>query len=372
MFEAIGIIISGILFYEIYCWLICYFIVNRNTSGIIYKRSLIPNRITLWHSVKFSMQKFNYYLHIITSLFYVALLYLGVGRRKPSHKDVVELILNTCLVLWCSVAPHNKKEGSIRVTLLLTGFEFLLLDHGHNNNLQVCFKVGPDETRVLKFELNGIKITTFSEQLNIIGIIISTVVHPIIHSFNNQLYEYQKDSEYIDFDDIFIHSQYLNWVSYSWSSLALGVSIQRGKEIFTFNSCLEIPKNHAYFLNELSSYSQLVSFLLLARPLFFRNCSKYGFKLDTEAFFICSILHAVDHYCCSKYLRGFYLSNIIFPNKGFYNFVVLFFYRPSQYYFFTNLLKAKHKQNSFYSSMYTDLCTINQELADIVTLSISY
>lgn len=54
-----------------------------------------------------------------------------------------------------------------------------------------------------------------------------------------------------------------------------------------------------------------------------------------------------------------------------FNLIALLFYRPAQH-VLTNLLKDKRRKSPFYAELYAELGRLDRELADHVTLSISY
>lgn len=181
-------------------------------------------------------------------------------------------------------------------------------------------------------------------------------------------------NKYPEYDELFIHSQYLNWAAHTGT----GVCFVRDsnarywmKETLVFNADLPIPHHNFGSLFKLKPFSRYIRFLLPARDVVFRVCKEHEVKIDCEAFFLTSVLHAVDHHLMEQFTRGVFLENKVLPNTGWFNLAPLLFYRPSQY-IFTNLLKVKQHKNPFYAALYEGLEPFDKELADIVTLSISY
>lgn len=91
----------------------------------------------------------------------------------------------------------------------------------------------------------------------------------------------------------------------------------------------------------------------------------------TQAFFACSVLHALDHVCLTRVVGHVDMQAEELPNHSWFNLFQLMFGRPSQY-FWTNLLKDKVHKHTFYRDLYAELSAIDRELADEVTLSIAY
>jgi hypothetical protein len=337
--------------------------------------------VTLRHAFLFLIQKANYYWQLITAIALLIPLYLR--PRRTTDRDVALLLVNTSLATWLTTKPIG--DRTVLVTLRFENFAFPYPADRYDNRLVVeCELTLPDksearpehpfEARTLRFEWNGTPIESRDEQLSILAVMVSSVAHPVVHSFENQLYQSHAEPRLRDFQDFFLHGQYLNWCAWFWPGLMFRIG-PRGhhwyKRVLEFNALLPLPKGHAPLLVPLAPYSRSVRFLLATRPMLVRLCDEYQLPLSSEALFICTILHAVDHASCDAHTRGHILRNEQLPNSGLFNALALLFYRPAQH-FWTNLLKDKRRKNPFYEALYSEIRKVDPDLADRVTLSISY
>ena len=91
----------------------------------------------------------------------------------------------------------RSRGADVAVTLRVEGFAFPLLPDRFDGCLLVCSEVRPadpePEVWTLRFELDGVGIAARDEKLRILAMMISSVSHPVIHSFNNRLYESHDD-----------------------------------------------------------------------------------------------------------------------------------------------------------------------------------
>lgn len=251
MAALLVLVLLSILYaiYELYCMMSSYLSINKSPKT---HQRLPPRQITLWHSFAFWMQRLNYYIHLLTSLYHLALLHLGVGvcnnekevcehtdagassfsdtsdeqthlslasvwdglkdrlglrldgvgRKRAVTDDMVTgFILNSAFTLWLTSEQEFNSERSIethRVTVSLTGFRFMLFPETENHRLDVEFsasidvksRLPLDQTPIEKFEFNGIQITDNRERLNLLNMLAGSVLHPIIHAHNNRTYDF--------------------------------------------------------------------------------------------------------------------------------------------------------------------------------------
>jgi hypothetical protein len=366
------VLASALLFLVGYDVLLCLsFHRTVNAGPRAAGRSLSPDQVTLRHSLLFLVQKANYYWQMITAAVLLAKTYLR--PRGATARDVALLIADTSLVTWAKASPLG--DGAVAISLCVEGFAFPLLPDRYDNRLAVECELGEKDARTVRFELNGAAIASVDEQLSVLAMMVSSVTHPVIHAFNNRLYESHADERLSGFDDFFLHGQYLNWCAWFWPGLLFRIPRRRGhhwyKRVLAFNAELPVPPHHRASMGLLAPYSRSVRFLLGARPVLARLCHRFELPVDLEALFLCTILHAVDHVGCDTHVRGRLLRNETLPNHGLFNVIALLFYRPAQH-FWTNLLKDKRGKNSLYGELYDKLFAIDPELADQVTLSISY
>jgi hypothetical protein len=345
------------------------------------RRQLAPDQVTLRHALLFLVQKANYYWQLVTSLVLLVPLYLR--PKKTTDEDVARLLLATSLVTWATAT--RSEDGSVRLVLDLGGFAFPHLPGRFDNRLVVETELrhaeggDPDAglvARTLRFELDGEPIASRSEQLSILAIMISSVVHPIVHSFNNALYKSHDDPAAAAYEDLFLHGQYLNWCAWRWpGTMFRGIPCERGelwyKQVLAHNAELSIPTHNHRSFGLLAPFSRSVRFLLAARPVFAKRRKEFGVAVDGEALYLCTVLHAIDHVFCDVYTRGHRFEHTVLPSARGHNLIALMFYRPAQH-FLTNLLRDKQDKTPFYRALYQDLRAVDAGLADHVTLSISY
>ena len=356
---------------------------NRGrTSGTpLGRRQLAPDQVTLRHAFLFLIQKANYYWQLVTSLVLLVPVYLR--PKKTTDVDVARLLLGTSLVTWASAKLHS--DGSLTVSLDLGGFAFPYLPGRFDNRIVVEAELRHDPGRdpeaglvakMSRFEFNGVAIESRSEQLSILAIMISSVVHPVVHAFNNALYKSHDDPAAAAYDDLFLHGQYLNDCAWDWpGTLFFGVPCERRalwyKHVLTHNAELAIPTHNFRSFGLLAPYSRSVRFLLASRPVYAKRRKEFGVPVDGEALYLCTVLHAIDHVFCDMYTRGHRFEHSVLPSARGHNLIALMFYRPAQH-FLTNLLRDKHDKTPFYRALYQDLRAADPGLADHVTLSISY
>ncbi len=353
----------------------------RPAGAVERPRQLAPDQVSLRHALLFLVQKANYYWQLVTSLVLLVPLYLR--PKKTTDEDVARLLLATSLVIWSS-ATRNE-DGSVKVALDLQGFAFPHLPGRFDNRLVVEMEIrsgGPGAqeaalaARTLRFELNGEPIESRSEQLSILAIMISFVVHPVVHSYNNALYRSHDDPALADYEELFLHGQYLNACAWYWpGKLFRGIPCDEGgrwvQRVLAHNAEMVVPTHTYRSLGLLAPFSRSIRFLLAARPVFAKRRKEFGVEVDGEALYLCTVLHAIDHLFCDVYTRGHHLEHTRLPSARGHNLLALMFYRPCQH-FFTNLLRDKQDKTPFYRALYQDLRAVDAGLADHVTLSISY
>jgi hypothetical protein len=354
---------------------------GRTSDQAMGRRQLAPDQVTLRHALLFLLQKANYYWQLVTSLFLLVPLYLL--PKKTTDVDVARLLLATSLVTWAT-AKRNE-DGSVTVSLDLAGFAFTHIPGRFDNRLVVEAELRHEPGRapeadmiaaIRRFDLNGAAIESRSEQLSILAIMIAFVVHPVVHSFNNALYKSHDDPAAAAYEDLFLHGQYLNQCAWYWpGKMFRGIPCEEGglwvKKVLDHNAELPIPTHNFRSFGLIAPYSRSVRFLLASRPVFAKRRKEHGIVVDGEALYLCTVLHAIDHLYCDAYTRGHHLEHTVLPSARGHNLLALMFYRPCQH-FLTNLLRDKSDKTPFYRALYQDLHAADAELADHVTLSISY
>lgn len=388
-----GLAIAGSLLLLLVCYDVAncvafYFEANRQATSDAAAspgeaRSLPPDQVAIRHAFLFLIQKANYYWQLITAFAHLAKLHLR--PRPTTDLDVARHLLNTSLVTWVKATPQG--PGVVVAALDFAGFAFQYTPDRYDNRLVVELDLRlrstslsadgePDfEARVLRFALNGTEIASRDEQLSILAMMVSSVTHPVIHSFHNALYRHHADPRLRRYEDLFLHGQYLNWCAWYFPGILFRIPGPHRhhwfKRVLEWNARLPLPADHGRGMVPLAPYSRFVRFILAARPMMIRLCQEHGLPLPVEALFVCTVLHACDHANCDIYTRGHLLRHEQLSNKGHFNMIALLFYRPAQH-FWTNLLKDKRRKTPFYEALYAELQKIDPRLADQVTLSISY
>lgn len=350
------------------------------------KRSIKPREISLWHAILFIGQKWNYYIQILV-LVQTKIKVKLCGGRDPTHDDVCHFVLNTSLCAFASVTRksyyHNKSCSSLEVLSVCIEDDSipLVVNPGRKDNsfkitveipIQKDGSSGDDEPHCLTtFDVNGKPVKDAGDQMALCGILVSTVYHPQIHSFFGELYKQRHlDNNNMMYDNLFLHGQYLNEVAHTMPSKLLRVPEQLLER--SLSVCSERSVNfHGPNLVPLAKYSRFVHFMLQARLALFQLCKKHRVPFDPEYIFLCSILHSVDHYSTGSIMTKLNIQGNKFSPKSWYNALHVMFYLPSQY-ICTNLLRFKTHKTPFYQDLYMKLREIDEEYADVVTLSISY
>ncbi|CAF1199390.1 unnamed protein product [Didymodactylos carnosus] len=352
-------------------------------------RTLIPRRITLTHAFMFSLVKLNYWIHCVFCLLYS----FGINLKlikcyRTSAEDVCELIINTSLALYVKLTQLNQNKQLL--VFNIENVAFPEISDKYDNTLAISAEIELDDNgqrcnyTITKFEFNNLIISDHSEQLTTLTIILSIAIHPIIHSYFDKLYNHNYDNGNMNghkeleskYDDILLHGQRLNYSSWESPGFCFGSVVWFGKAVTHNSMKLIVPPHSA--IQQLAQQPISLNFMLEARRIIFELIRKYKVPMDAELFFLCSVLHAVDHYECSKRVR---YHNLTVPtiaanfarslNYSWTNFLAQFFFAPNQY-IFTNLLRHKYKKNSFYNELYQLLYEVNPKHADQVTLSMSY
>ena len=188
----------------------------------------------------------------------------SIGSITPSQDNVIRALLNTSLVLLLEQKNEEEKtiffiksEGFSSIlhlqTRALTLFDFILSSFkkvekihekstkravNHLNSIYICFEISKrsdthiTNRRITKFELNNEDIVDASEQLVIVMLFSATVIHPIIHSYFDLLYNRRHQANAMKWDDFFLHGQYLNHISHFYPALVLDIHPNESKRHF--------------------------------------------------------------------------------------------------------------------------------------------
>ncbi|CAF1125477.1 unnamed protein product [Adineta steineri] len=369
--------------------------VNSITIGL-EKRTLIPTRITLRHAFMSWTVKLNYIIHFFVCSSRTIALHLKLIQQPIANdKAVCEFILNTSAGLYTKFTQLS--ENLELMEFSLDNFAFIEMINKYDNKLRISAEIEVHKEsigenkhyKIIVFEFNGVQIKDSNEQLTLIITVYAVVFHPMIHSFFDQLYNYgytehaspSHNRQILEsvYDDLLLHGQYVNHVSWNFSGWLYGGSTKWMSILLEYNGCRIILPKHMKAVKILAEKSLAMNFMYRARKILFELIYKYQVPIDGELLFLSSIVHAVEHNEVWKSSSGYYQLlptiakefHIPTLNSAWLNFVAHFLYGSSQY-MFRNLLKDKREQNLFYGELYQLLHQINPYYADQVTLSISF
>lgn len=338
----------------------------------------------LYQALMWLQQCVNYYLQTLTALWIAR---FPRPPLKPSDSaDVVGYLLNSACVLFCtpivdqSELPQDARQlpdGSWHVFSLrdFVFFDYPACAQTRRSTLRVLFSLAEDGPRVHSFVLDDRRIDSASEQLGLVMVLESIVVHPMIHSFHEVLFYSASGLPSAIARRISLHGAFLNAAAAWLPSWVLGVPIEVFRAAAHQNAVGVIPRHSAESLRIYLPFSRLLRFLVPARAELYRLCRAYDLKLDIEAFFLCSVMHSVDHYCMSMHVLGRSLTLSCLPacaampeRLSVYH---LMFIREAQY-VWPNKLRDHAQRHPFFQDLYRGLRPLDAEIADHVTLSISY
>jgi len=175
---------------------------NRESSfadekNDLTKRTINPTRITLRHSFTTHVVKLNYIIHFFVHTFRTIAIHLKLIQQHPANaKNVCELILNTSTGLYTKFTRLS--DNLELMEFYIDNFAFPEIINRYDNKLMVSAEIEDNKElkgrnisyKIIRFEFNGIEIRDFNEQLTIIGVLVAIGTHPIIHSFFDQLYNF--------------------------------------------------------------------------------------------------------------------------------------------------------------------------------------
>jgi hypothetical protein len=372
-----------------------YQTVNARVPRPCWSRGLGPTKITLMHCLLFNFYKANFKVQMIKGLIHM-LRVNYLPTPKVTENDVVHYILNTSLSLFVQFDATGKEapqDGQIKATFSLNDFAFPLnaLEGKFDNKISVEFsvptsnkgtaKLDASQKRAIINTLKGCSVQRFlfndklilckTEQITILSSMSSVVIHPMIHSFNERVYNCKDQQELQQYPELFLHGQYLNEVAHTFPSFCFRIAPEWLQDLLESNGKKDIPVHINIF--QMKEYSRFIRFLFLARQQLSRQMMKHGLNkhVDLEDLFITSIVHSMDHLFAGTLLEQFNLHHTHLPNEGWFNLLTILFYSPPNN-CFTNTLKEKKHRTPFYKALFTALDEIDPFLAANVTLSISY
>ena len=357
------------------------------------------------HCLLFIGYKISFKVQMIEGLIHVLWVNYMPGTPKVTENDVVHYILNTSLSLFTHFDTAEKgasQDGQIKATFSINGFAFPFnaLEDKYDNKISVDFaiptlnkgtaKLAAGHARLIntlegcsvqRFLFNGEAVLCITEQITILSTMISTVVHPMIHSFNERVYNRKDEPALQPYPELFLHGQFLNEIAHEFPSICFRVTPEWFHKVLESNGKKDIPAHihllkdipaHIHLL-QMQEYSRFVRFLFLGRSAFQQLIVRHGLDkyIDPEDLFITSIVHLTDHVFLGKSLELFNLNYVNLPNEAWSNLMVTLFYSPPNN-CLTNTLRENRHRNPFFKGLFAALKEIDPFVAGTATLSISY
>ncbi|ANQ52920.1 hypothetical protein MY04_05935 (plasmid) [Flammeovirga sp. MY04] len=332
-----------------------------------------PIAISWKHSLHIIKLKVNYSLQFLKFIAY-RVLHIFFAK-SPSENELVAYMLNSTILTLLDVEDRGDK---LEVILRIEDLSSPFFQDGKKVNIFVLFEIEEgdyslERTKIIEFKFDGLDIVKRSEQLLVLSTVTSFYIHPLLHSFSNNVYaDYltlsEQDKE--KWDDIFIYGQYLNSVAHTYPADHVGIKRHIASKIYLNNVSKDL-KNHGATVSILKDYSRFSNFLIETRKAVYYLATKHELPVNPEAFFLTSIMHSMDHLTTGSALLFRDLSTDKLPEQAYPHLINFMWYLPSEN-VFTNLLKHKKRKNEFYSELYDAAVKVDKEYADHIALSISY
>ena len=342
-----------------------------------YKRvdrfSITPSGISWDHALQAADLEANYAIQFMKFLAYR--LAHSVAAKEPTEQEIIRYALNSTILTLLDV---ENNEDHLEVKLDIKDLSSPFFADGRKTDLYVVLEIPEgdhtlQESKIVAFRFDGHDISKGSEQLLVLSTVTALYIHPLLHSFANNMYEdYRKLSspERKKWNDMFIHSQYLNSVAHTYPADNLGISRKVAKKIYSANVRKDLH-DHGKTVKLLSSYSRFSKFLLGMRRSIYSLVEKHKVPVNPESFFLTSVMHSLDHLTTGRALLYRNLDTDKLRPQANPHMLNYMWYLPSEN-VFTNLLKDKKGKNEFYRELYDNAKSFDAEYADHLTLSISY
>lgn len=328
-----------------------------------------PTALDLKHCFAFLLLTIPYHWHALCGLFQCIKRHIFPTARKPVEPSYpVRYLLECSLVNYVSPAPE----------LGLRAYRFQLhnfLSPLYVGKMDCSFVVEFDIElhTILKFEYNGISIDDCTEQLSLLVHTTATASHPAVHKHQDEHYSY-RDRAGPMYDNMFLHGPLLNEYAYFYAGLLFRQGVGWFRTVLEENSDRLQPRRHSVeTYRKLMPHSRYVQFAMGARPILFQLIRIHSVNVDPEMFFINCVIHSLDHFV-PPFLDNIYMEHKRTSNKPMYNLVRSFFYDSMGRYepFRTNFLVDNKDRNPFYRDLYRGFAKIDEEIAEWITLSISF
>lgn len=331
--------------------------------------AMCPTALDFRHIVPFFLLTIPYHIHAFRAALLATRLHLFPSTRKPVLPSYpVRYLLESSLVNYVHAAPDL---GPSSFRFRLDNFLSPLCVGKTDCSFLVEFDV--HTLHISTFRYNGTCIHDDTERLSLLVHTTATATHPAIHKHQDEHYA-QRHRVGAQYNNLFLHGPLLNEYAYFYAGLLFRHGISWFRTVLTENALRLQPKGHSLCTyRKLMPYSRYVHFAMAARQILFQLVRIHGLNVDAEMLFINCVIHSLDHFVPS-FLDDVYMEHKQTSNKPLYNLVRSIFYDSMGRHepFHTNFLVDNKHVNPFYSDLYNGFSKIDEEIADWITLSISF
>ena len=345
----------------------------KNKSLDPRQRALKPLAISIyelfvWFLTQDANFVFQYFVYTPICIF--CLRYVTPWLAKSvKDKTIVDLCLNTSFVL------HLKHvSGSIFCYEQQDIGWHSMPAAGFSNTL--CFSMDIDTSTVLSFTFNGEDIENRQQMLSMLMMHMSDCLHPQVHSFQNALHDSLKKAP-SKYWRMTVHGQFLNENAHSHAAgpwLGFNGDTAWLEKVLETHAVRPIPF-HGNFDKSLAKASSYVQFASKARSIVFQELSRSGdlrTMVDAEAYFLCSIIHSMDHWQTGTYGEWVDFSDDLKYTPRF-NYFYRNFIPHCQYWFLPNNYFRSHcHETELYRRIYTRMRAVDPYWADVISISLTY
>ena len=302
-----------------------------------------------------------YFINFIIAILHSVFTYLT--GRSPKRTDIVNFILNTCLVLNITNADTNKFKVSWKNLGLQVGTRYY-------KSVEVVFSLED----IHHFIVNDTKVTDTEEMLAILLILVSLVVHPKCHYISDKsVIEIKKKGLKIldrsTWSTLEIHYALLNSTV---SPLYSNSYLMRTSPLELIENSRKLDDVHLFLKCKNLPNSQFLSFLSKGRTALLQLIKLYELDVDPEGLFNSILVHSTDHFLTYKYSAGLlFTANGKSPLSYLRSLVYRFmFVKETINPFESNLLYSIDEP--FYRDLYSQLVLIDPEISSHITASLMY
>jgi hypothetical protein len=344
---------------------------NEVPAGAKGKRGIKPFEISIFElAICFFAQDpnfiFQYFFYTPFCIF--SLRYLVPWLRKSvTDEMIVHACLNTSLVIFL-----NQITGPTYCLEMNDIGWHSMPEKGFRNSFRLCIDI--KDQKVLSFTFNGTNIHDRQQILAMLLMNLADCVHPMVHSYQNALYESMKSVPAL-YWRMTAHGQYLNEQAHTrapGSFTGFNGGVDWFEQLLETHSKRPIPF-HGDIDKRLMDASPFLRFARKARPLVFKELERAGLGMvDAEAYFLCSVIHSIDHYQAGKAVEWVDFRDDLASAQRF-NYMSRNFFQHTQYWLLPdNYLRSHQHETDFYGRLYSGLRKIDPKYADLISLSITY